>query len=88
MSASLAGTVMQDAPIVRVSAKAKTGLDELLSTLTEILQEKPTRLDLGRPRLPIDRVFSMPGFGTVVTGTLSDGHLALGDEVMISCLPA
>jgi len=81
--ATTTGTVMQDAPIVRVSAKTKTGLNELLSTLAQILQEKPTRLDLGRPRLPIDRVFSMPGFGTVVTGTLSDGHLAIGDEVVI-----
>jgi selenocysteine-specific elongation factor len=80
---ALAGTVMDNAPIVRISAKAKTGIDELLSTLMQILQEKPARLDLGRPRLPIDRVFSMPGFGTVVTGTLSDGHLALGDEVII-----
>ena len=80
---ALADTVMSDAPIIRVSAKAKTGLDELLSTLTHILGEKPARLDLGRPRLPIDRVFSMPGFGTVVTGTLSDGHLALGDEVIV-----
>ena len=81
--ATTTGTVMQDAPIVRVSAKTKTGLNELLSTLAQILQEKPTRLDLGRPRLPIDRVFSMPGFGTIVTGTLSDGHLAIGDEVVI-----
>lgn len=81
--AAVADTVLQDAPIVRVSAKAKTGLDELLTTLTEILGEKPARLDLGRPRLPIDRVFSMPGFGTVVTGTLSDGYLALGDEVIV-----
>jgi selenocysteine-specific elongation factor len=80
---AVADTVLQDAPIVRVSAKAKTGLDKLLSTLTEILGEEPARLDLGRPRLPIDRVFSMPGFGTVVTGTLSDGHLALGDEVVV-----
>ena len=76
-------TVMQDAPIVRVSAKAKTGLNELLATLTDILGEKPARLDLGRPRLPIDRVFSMPGFGTVVTGTLIDGNLTLGDEVVV-----
>ncbi len=81
--AAVAGTVMQDAPIVRVSAKTKTGLDELLSTLSEILGKKPTRLDLGRPRLPIDRIFSMPGFGTIVTGTLSDGQLALGDEVIV-----
>ena len=80
---AMAGTVMDGVPIVHVSAKTKTGLDELLSTLTKILQEKPSRLDLGRPRLPIDRVFSMPGFGTIVTGTLSDGHLALGDEVIV-----
>jgi selenocysteine-specific elongation factor len=81
--AALAGTVMADAPIVRVSAKTKTGLNELLSKLTEILQNRPARLDLGRPRLPIDRVFSMSGFGTIVTGTLSDGQLALGDEVIV-----
>ena len=81
--ATVANTVMESAPIIRVSAKAKTGLDDLLSTLTDILQEKPDRLDLGRPRLPIDRVFSMSGFGTVVTGTLSDGHLTIGDEVII-----
>jgi selenocysteine-specific elongation factor len=81
--AALTGTVMENAPIVRVSAKTKTGLDELLTTLTNILQEKPPRLDLGRPRLPVDRVFSMSGFGTIVTGTLSDGNLSLGDEVVI-----
>lgn len=80
---ALTDTVMENAPIVRVSAKTKTGLDELLSTLTQVLQEKPARLDLGRPRLPVDRVFSMSGFGTIVTGTLSDGHLAVGDEVVI-----
>jgi len=77
------GTVMQDAPIVRVSARTKTGLDSLLSTLETILEQKPPRVDLGRPRLPIDRVFTMSGFGTVVTGTLSDGHLSVGDEVEI-----
>ena len=81
--AAVAGTIMEDAPIIQVSAKAKTGLDELLSKLTEILSDKPARLDLGRPRLPIDRVFSMPGFGTIVTGTLSDGRFAVGDEITI-----
>jgi len=74
-------TVMQDTPILRVSAKTKSGLDDLVSALGKLLEEKPARMDLGRPRLPIDRVFTMPGFGTVVTGTLSDGHLSLGDEV-------
>ncbi len=77
------GTVMQDAPIVRVSARTGAGLDDLVLALSALLQQKPSRLDLGRPRLPIDRVFSMPGFGTVVTGTLSDGHLSVGDEVVI-----
>ena len=81
--AALADTVLKDAPIVRVSAKNKTGLDELLSQLQTILQEKPERPDLNRPRLPVDRVFTMSGFGTVVTGTLSDGHLSAGDEVEI-----
>ena len=77
------GTVMSDAHIVRVSAKTKFGLQSLISNLQSILQNKPSRPDLSRPRLPIDRVFSISGFGTVVTGTLLDGRLALGDEVEI-----
>ena len=81
--AAVANTVMKDAPLVRVSAKNKTGLDQLLSTLSDILETKTARTDLGRPRLPIDRVFSMSGFGTVVTGTLSDGTLSAGDEIEI-----
>jgi selenocysteine-specific elongation factor len=80
---TVSSTVMKDAPIVRVSAKTKTGLNSLLSNLQSLLREKPPRLDLQRPRLPIDRVFSMSGFGTVVTGTLLDGHFSLGDEVEI-----
>ena len=81
--ATVQGTVMREAPIVRVSAKTKTGLQSLISNLEFLLQQNPPRVDLGRPRLPIDRVFSMSGFGTVVTGTLLDGHLALGDDVEI-----
>jgi len=81
--AAVTDTVMKDAPIVRVSAKTKTGLDSLIANLQSLLEEKPTRPDLNRPRLPIDRVFTMSGFGTVVTGTLSDGHLSVGDEVRI-----
>jgi selenocysteine-specific elongation factor len=81
--AAVSETVLRDAPIARVSAKTREGLDTLLTTLGKVLEEKPERLDLNRPRLPIDRVFSMSGFGTVVTGTLSDGHFAIGDEVEI-----
>ncbi len=80
---AVADTVMKDAPIIHVSAKTKTGLNSLISNLQSILEEKPTRPDLNRPRLPIDRVFTMIGFGTVVTGTLSDGYLSVGDEVQI-----
>jgi selenocysteine-specific elongation factor len=80
---ALTGTVMENAHFVRVSAKTGSGLDELLRSLSDLLQDSPPRLDLGRPRLPIDRVFSMAGFGTVVTGTLTDGHLSVGDEVEI-----
>lgn len=77
------GTVLQDAPILRVSAKNKTGINELIAQLQTLLETKPARPDLNRPRLPIDRVFTISGFGTVVTGTLKDGHLALGDDVEI-----
>ena len=81
--AAVVDTVLRDAPIVRVSARNKIGLDVLLQSLTQLLETKPARPDLGRPRLPVDRVFSMSGFGTVVTGTLSDGTLSVGDEVQI-----
>jgi len=79
----VAGTVLQDAPIRRVSAKSGQGIVELLEALEEVLDEKPPRQDLGRPRLPVDRVFSIAGFGTVVTGTMSDGHLRVSDDVEI-----
>jgi len=81
--ATLRGTVLQDAPILRVSSHTRAGLPELLQTLETLLDKLPTRPDLGRPRLPIDRVFSILGFGTVVTGTLSDGRLTVGDELEI-----
>jgi selenocysteine-specific elongation factor len=77
------GTVLQDAPIVRVSARTRSGLDQLTAAISEILRQRPVRADLGRPRLPIDRVFTMSGFGTVITGTLTDGHLSIGDEIQI-----
>lgn len=76
-------TLFKEAPMLRVSARTGSGLDLLKTTLSETLRQKPARPDLGRPRLPIDRVFSMSGFGTVITGTLSDGHLVVGDEIQI-----
>jgi selenocysteine-specific elongation factor len=80
---ALAPTVLEHAPIVRVSSRTHQGIPELLDQLAECLSTRPPRPDLGRPRLPVDRVFTMSGFGTVVTGTLSDGSLHTGNEVII-----
>ncbi len=77
------GTGLANAPIVAVSARTGAGLPELLKTLDATLNDIPTRIDNGRPRLPIDRVFSVSGFGTVVTGTLVEGRLTVGQEVEI-----
>ena len=83
LSETLADTILKDAPIVRVSARTGTGIDEITQALQDVLTQHPHRPDLGRPRLPVDRVFTLPGFGTVVTGTLMDGQLAVGDAVEI-----
>ncbi|MCP4423455.1 MAG: selenocysteine-specific translation elongation factor, partial [Chloroflexi bacterium] len=80
---TLAGTVLADAPIVPVSAKTGQGLEELKTTLQDRLRAVEPRPDNGRPRLPIDRVFNLAGFGAVVTGTLSDGRLRVGDTIEI-----
>jgi selenocysteine-specific elongation factor len=79
----LHGTVLQDALILRISSLTRQGFPELIQSLGLLLGNLPARPDLGRPRLPIDRVFSIAGFGTIVTGTLSDGRLVTGDEVKI-----
>ena len=77
----LVGSPLADMPAVAVSSKTGAGLDTLRQRLAEVLRETPVRRDRGRPRLPVDRVFSMSGFGTVVTGTLVDGTLEVGQEV-------
>ena len=78
---ALAGTPLADAPLVEVSATTRRGLEALIASLEAVLGAAPPRRDVGRPRLPIDRAFTMTGFGTVVTGTLVDGALSVGDEV-------
>ena len=77
----LDGTVLASAPIVRCSARTRQGLDRLLVELERVLDTAAPRRNVGRARLPVDRVFTISGFGTVVTGTLSDGPLATGQEV-------
>ena len=80
---ALQGTVLADAPILPVSAKTGEGIAELKTVLWQNLIASPPRQDNGRPRLPVDRVFSLSGFGTVVTGTLIDGRFRLGEPVEI-----
>lgn len=77
------GTILEDAPIMRVSARKLIGLDELRDAIQRCLEDRPSRPDLRKPRLPVDRIFTVSGFGTVVTGTLSDGSLNVADEVEI-----
>jgi selenocysteine-specific elongation factor len=79
----LKATVLENSPIIRVSSRTGAGLPRLLETLSKDLADRPPRPDLRRPRLPIDRVFTIAGFGTVVTGTLTDGHFRIGEEVEI-----
>ena len=75
------GTFLENAPIVEVSAKTRQGLTELKSALREAAREISAK-DTGRFfRLPIDRSFAVKGFGSVVTGTLFSGHIAVGEEV-------
>jgi selenocysteine-specific elongation factor len=83
VSETLDGTCLRDAPLVPVSARTGEGLDRLLAVLDDVLAASQPRRDRGRPRLPVDRVFSIAGFGTVVTGTLIDGSLSVGQEVEV-----
>lgn len=80
----LAMTTLAGSPIVRCSALTGEGLPDLLAALDSAVDASPVRRNLGRPRLPIDRVFTMTGFGTVATGTLQEGSLRAGQEVEIA----
>ena len=77
------GTFLEDKPILRTSVRTGEGIEalrEALHDLTLHAEEKSARTPF---RLPIDRVFSVDGFGTIVTGTLIDGHIAVGDEAQL-----
>lgn len=73
----------ENAPIVPVSAQTGSGIGRLLDELSALLAVLPERVDTGQPRLPIDRVFVVSGFGTVVTGTLTGGSLSVGDALLV-----
>ena len=77
------GTFLEGAPVVPVSARTGAGLDELRATLRRLAATVPARGTDQLPRLPIDRVFTIKGFGTVVTGTLAAGALGVDDRVEV-----
>jgi selenocysteine-specific elongation factor len=81
---TLEGTSFEGCPMVGVSSYTGDGMDNLKATLDSILDETDAKKDLGRPRLPIDRCFTISGFGTVVTGTLIDGTLTVGQEIELA----
>jgi len=76
-----AGTFLEGAPMVEVSAKTGQGIGVLVEIMDRMLDRIPARHVDAPARLPIDRAFTMPGFGTVVTGTLWSGRVATGDTL-------
>jgi selenocysteine-specific elongation factor len=79
----LKGTFLEDTPRIPVSSITGQGLPDFLKTLDGLSALMPERSSSGLFRLPVDRVFSMKGFGTVITGTLVSGSINVGDSVMI-----
>jgi selenocysteine-specific elongation factor len=79
----IATTTIAGSPIIPVSSITKEGIPELLTAVQRQLDKTEPKKDTGRPRLPIDRIFTIAGAGTVVTGTLIDGSLTVGQEVEI-----
>lgn len=77
------GTFLENAPIVPVSSTTRRGIPEFVKTLDQLSAGIPSRSSAGLFRLPVDRVFTMKGFGTVITGTLISGKIGVGDTIMI-----
>lgn len=75
------GTFLEGAPIVRTSATTGAGIDDLKAALGTLGATAPVRVDPGLFRMAIDRAFSIPGHGTVVTGTVASGEVAVGDDL-------
>ncbi|MDW7675041.1 MAG: selenocysteine-specific translation elongation factor, partial [Bacillota bacterium] len=80
---ALKDSLLADEPIISVSAKTGQGIDELKRIIAAKVLETPAKEGVGSARLPIDRVFTVTGFGTVITGTLWSGKIAVGDKLNI-----
>lgn len=80
---NLEGGPWEDIAVVPTSAHTGAGLDELRAKISEMLTASPPVRDCGKPRLPVDRVFSLKGVGTVVTGTLIDGAIFSGSDLAV-----
>ncbi|QTA86043.1 selenocysteine-specific translation elongation factor [Desulfonema magnum] len=88
ISSFVEGTFLEDKPVVPVSSATGEGISEFVNILDDMSAMIPTRSSTGLFRLPVDRVFTMKGFGTVITGTLISGRVRVGDTIMIypSCI--
>jgi len=80
---NLEGGPWEDIPVVPVSSHTGAGIGELREAIARVLADAPPPRDVGRPRLPVDRAFSLKGVGTIVTGTLIDGPLAVGADLVV-----
>ncbi len=78
----VSGSFLEDAPVVHTSARTGDGLDALKARLLSLANQTRARAQTGLLRLPIDRVFTLKGFGTVVTGTLASGRVEVGEELV------
>ncbi|MDA1183653.1 MAG: selenocysteine-specific translation elongation factor [Acidobacteria bacterium] len=79
----VAGSFLEGAPVLAVSARSGSGLENLRLVLARLATSVRRRASQGPPRLPVDRVFSMKGFGTVATGTLLSGRLAQDEDLVL-----
>jgi len=82
----VSGTFLDNAPVIGISAPTGDGIPQLIQALEELAERCDESVDHGHPRLFIDRVFAAKGSGTVVTGTLTDGCLKVGDPILIAPL--
>jgi len=79
----LKDTFLENAPLILTSTTDKTGIDQLYSEMQKMIKKIQPQRDIGKPRIYIDRVFTISGRGTVITGTLINGSFSLGEEVKI-----